>query len=558
MVQRLNPRAGLATALLVIVATLALPEAAHADTHGNTDSYEAASPPGPPGNSSPTSVGSGWWNGSVTSPVQVNQRYGCTTTLSPPESGPPAWCPPPYNQGWHQGIDINLGQGTTIYSQVEGTVADAATSCLDSGCGLGRLAIKSSFGRIVYLLHGSPNPGFTTAGTAVHAGDAVYTTGNNGGSTGPHLHFEVHKSVVGLPSLWVSTGPGDDINPEPFLYSCRHVFDEFNQGSGNALRHVYYNNGWQPETLDSPTSTGQYISSMCAGGGIQVFNQANGGGLRHLWSNADGTFSPNNSETMNSSPAGTSTGQYTAAVVDSLGTPHVFNQGVGGYLLHAYWTGSVWQWESVDAGNSTGAYTVTLNDSDGNLNVFNQGTGTTLRHVWRYPGPNGLWQQGDTPDPTWSVGTDIAAAVASSGGMNVFNRRWQGGLEHLWWGTNNWSAWGAERLDSSGSTGQYNCAALAAGGGYQVFTQAVGGGLRHLWYDATQGWVPETLDGGGGNASYGAYNSCGLSTNNGFQEFNQSWVNSLRHLYWGPGWTPETVDSPPSTGAYTSALGKSP
>jgi murein DD-endopeptidase MepM/ murein hydrolase activator NlpD len=174
-----------------------------ADTHGNTDAYEAGA-----------SINLPWW-GSQTE--TVTQRYGCTT-VGYPEDPAPNWCPPPYNAGWHQGIDIGMpSAGLTIMAQVDGVVVDFKSSCLSSGCALGYLAIKVANGNIIYLLHGSPTSTYAHDGTLISIGAQIYTTGSNGQSSGPHLHFEVHTSVVGELSTYPNPGPGDDINPESWL-----------------------------------------------------------------------------------------------------------------------------------------------------------------------------------------------------------------------------------------------------------------------------------------------------------------------------------------------------
>lgn len=184
------------------VAVLVTPtRPAHAATSGNIDGLEAG-----------MQIKRAWWGGLS---ENVTQRYGCTSLGPPYEDPPPSICnTPPNNQGWHQGIDIGVSSGTSITSQVAGTVVDSQTSCLDSGCGLGRLAIKTGTGNIIYLLHGSSTVGVNAP---VNVGDQIYTTGSNGAATGPHLHFEVHTSVYGLSSLSANPGPGDDINPEGWL-----------------------------------------------------------------------------------------------------------------------------------------------------------------------------------------------------------------------------------------------------------------------------------------------------------------------------------------------------
>ncbi len=197
---------------------------AKADTHGNTTQYEANQANDPYSTcttGSACNVASSWWSNSTTA---VTQRYGCTVVPFEPDPAPYPLCPAPYNAGWHQGIDIGLVTAS-IYSRVEGTVADYVyTTCLARGCAtLGYLAIRTYGGHVIYLLHGSPTAAYAQLGKQIHVNDLIYTTGANGSlSTGYHLHFEVHNSVVG--SLLCSSEPAgspgsscDDINPEQWV-----------------------------------------------------------------------------------------------------------------------------------------------------------------------------------------------------------------------------------------------------------------------------------------------------------------------------------------------------
>ncbi|HEX2712202.1 MAG TPA: hypothetical protein VHM88_08270 [Candidatus Acidoferrales bacterium] len=201
---------GLAIILLIIAVDVAhgLVRIARADTLTNTDAFESGA-----------SVASPWWSsyGSLT----VTQRYGCTVDpIAAAYEDPAPECPAPYpagdarNNRWHQGIDIDTRGGSiNLSSATEGTVADFFNpQCLTCGT-LGYLGIRTLGGSIVYLLHGIPTGSFQSIGVNVHVGDAVYVTGSNGGSTGYHLHFEVHKSAIGQ----LAQHPGDDINPETWL-----------------------------------------------------------------------------------------------------------------------------------------------------------------------------------------------------------------------------------------------------------------------------------------------------------------------------------------------------
>lgn len=118
--------AGLAVTSLAITMSWSLALRASADTHGNSTKYEAnsANDPYSTCTTGPScSVQSYWWSGTT---MAVTQRYGCSLVTAEPD-GPPSWCPFPYNVAWHQGIDIGISQSTSLYSQVNGTVAAYAT-----------------------------------------------------------------------------------------------------------------------------------------------------------------------------------------------------------------------------------------------------------------------------------------------------------------------------------------------------------------------------------------------------------------------------------------------
>ena len=95
-----------------------------------------------------------------------------------------------YGPRWgtmHQGVDIAAPIGTPIYVPEDGVVLQAGPA--------------SGFGQAVYVQHGDGqitlyghvNQFFVGAGQVVQAGDHIADVGNKGQSTGPHLHFEVHK-----------------------------------------------------------------------------------------------------------------------------------------------------------------------------------------------------------------------------------------------------------------------------------------------------------------------------------------------------------------------------
>jgi murein DD-endopeptidase MepM/ murein hydrolase activator NlpD len=88
---------------------------------------------------------------------------------------------------FHAGIDISVPQGTPVQAAQEGTVVFAG--------------YNGAYGKVVKLDHAN---GFSTlyahnsrllvyVGQTIDAGQVICLSGSTGRSTGPHLHFEVHK-----------------------------------------------------------------------------------------------------------------------------------------------------------------------------------------------------------------------------------------------------------------------------------------------------------------------------------------------------------------------------
>ncbi len=87
----------------------------------------------------------------------------------------------------HRGLDISARIGTPVKAPADGVVVAA-----------GR---EKGYGRVIKISHGL---GYTTVyghlhrilvrpGDTVHRGQTIGLVGNTGRSTGPHLHYEVHK-----------------------------------------------------------------------------------------------------------------------------------------------------------------------------------------------------------------------------------------------------------------------------------------------------------------------------------------------------------------------------
>jgi len=88
----------------------------------------------------------------------------------------------------HGGIDIANSLGTPIYSVADGTVVEAGPA---SGFG-NWVRIKHDDGTIT--VYGHMFEYSVQAGQRVEAGEQIAEIGNNGQSTGPHLHFEVWQN----------------------------------------------------------------------------------------------------------------------------------------------------------------------------------------------------------------------------------------------------------------------------------------------------------------------------------------------------------------------------
>jgi murein DD-endopeptidase MepM/ murein hydrolase activator NlpD len=101
----------------------------------------------------------------------------------------------------HYGLDLAAPLGTPIVSAADGVVVQA-----------GR---KSGYGNAVYIqdadgnvhIYGHMRYYDVEAGDVVRAGDPIAKVGNEGFSTGPHLHYEIHRGGI----------DGRPIDPEAWL-----------------------------------------------------------------------------------------------------------------------------------------------------------------------------------------------------------------------------------------------------------------------------------------------------------------------------------------------------
>jgi murein DD-endopeptidase MepM/ murein hydrolase activator NlpD len=101
----------------------------------------------------------------------------------------------------HWGIDLAAPLGTPIMAAVDGVVL--------------RSGPASGFGNAVYIqdadgnvhIYGHMRYYDVNPGDIVHAGDVIAKVGNEGYSTGPHLHYEIHRGGLN----------GTPIDPQEYL-----------------------------------------------------------------------------------------------------------------------------------------------------------------------------------------------------------------------------------------------------------------------------------------------------------------------------------------------------
>ncbi len=100
----------------------------------------------------------------------------------------------------HGGLDLAAPLGTPLFAAADGVVTDAGPA---SGFGIW-IKIRLSDGTV--LVYGHMYNVNVHAGQTVKAGDLISWVGNNGYSTGPHVHFEVHSPAGAKvdPQAWLA------------------------------------------------------------------------------------------------------------------------------------------------------------------------------------------------------------------------------------------------------------------------------------------------------------------------------------------------------------------
>lgn len=109
---------------------------------------------------------------------------------------------------FHAGLDFSAPQGTPIYASAKGTVVTAG----NTGNGYGNhVVIKHGYGYETLYAHMYKIK--ARRGEKVQRGQIIGYVGSTGKSTGPHLHYEVHRNGVPVDPIYYFYS---DLTPEQF------------------------------------------------------------------------------------------------------------------------------------------------------------------------------------------------------------------------------------------------------------------------------------------------------------------------------------------------------
>ncbi|WP_439505280.1 M23 family metallopeptidase [Sediminibacterium sp.] len=108
----------------------------------------------------------------------------------------------------HAGLDFTAPAGTPIYATADGVVKDAGFNTGGFG---NRVVVNHGFGYETLYAHMVRIK--ARVGTRVKRGEVIGYVGNTGKSTGPHLHYEVHKNGTPLDPIYFFY---NDLTPAQF------------------------------------------------------------------------------------------------------------------------------------------------------------------------------------------------------------------------------------------------------------------------------------------------------------------------------------------------------
>jgi murein DD-endopeptidase MepM/ murein hydrolase activator NlpD len=109
---------------------------------------------------------------------------------------------------FHAGLDFTAPAGTPVYATADGTVNESGYNAGGYG---NRVIINHNFGYETLYAHLVRIKART--GQQVRRGEVIGWVGNTGKSTGPHLHYEVHKNKTPVDPVYYFY---NDLNPEQY------------------------------------------------------------------------------------------------------------------------------------------------------------------------------------------------------------------------------------------------------------------------------------------------------------------------------------------------------
>lgn len=157
--------------------------------------------------------------------------------------------------GAHQGVDIAAPDGTPIYAAHSGTVVAAGPA---SGFGNWIIIDTDDGQRSTVYGHMWDHGVDVKVGQRVNAGDKIGEVGSAGGSTGPHLHFEVWEGGTRL-------GGGHHVDPEPYITNAPaadpNQSPNQNAASGSAQQPAQSSCCMTPDTSGSGVGTPEIVGA---------------------------------------------------------------------------------------------------------------------------------------------------------------------------------------------------------------------------------------------------------------------------------------------------------
>ena len=133
-------------------------------------------------------------------PYRLPFRKGVRARIGQAPGGSPITHTAPHNR---HAVDFGVPQGTLVTAARAGTVIEVKDGFTEGrpdpalGDRANRVVVIHSDRSVGYYLHLAPQRIRVRPGQEVRAGDALAHSGNTGYSSGPHLHFDVRRAVIG-------------------------------------------------------------------------------------------------------------------------------------------------------------------------------------------------------------------------------------------------------------------------------------------------------------------------------------------------------------------------